>query len=76
MECETLYNFGDYVWAMNKDKAVQGWITSIKVCNFKSVMRDVEYRITYDVHFCNGSEDFGVNQDTLFPTKEELIESL
>lgn len=74
MRCETLYNLGDNVWAMNKDKAKQGWIEAIKVCNFKSVMRFVEYRIIYVVHFYDGSLE--INQDELFPSKEELIESL
>lgn len=76
MKFETVYNIGDKVWIMNKDKAKQGKIYSISFCNFYTVNRDIEYRVTYDICFDDNSSESGVKQDEIFSSKEDLIKSL
>lgn len=73
MTIETKYNTGDEVWFMHDNKAKKGIIIKIDV----SIVRDmnsqnVVKRVYYDLY--NFSNPY--IETNLFPTKEELLNSL
>jgi hypothetical protein len=65
MTIETKYNIGDEVWFMSKSQIFCGRICCIVV------WRDI---LSYQVEFERRLYNFF--EDSLFPTKEELLKSL
>ena len=65
---KTKYNIGDKVWYISSNKVQSLDITGVRVC----VEPEEERKVEYILHF-NSS---WINEDKLFKSKKELLESL
>ena len=76
MEIKTKYNLGDKVWLMWANRAIQREISRIYVCiNYK------EKYETYGLMLEDDEDDVDISEiehepEDLFPTKQELLDSL
>lgn len=70
MEIETKYYIGDIVWVISNNKAVEKQVTLYNVTISEST--DCKPKITYELNF----ETEKIDEDKLFTTKKELLESL
>ena len=77
MTIETKYNIGDEVWLMYHNKAVRTKTESVKIKKYarRTMGMKIETCITYDVATPDDST-IEVIEESLFPTKEELLKSL
>lgn len=65
---KTKYSIGDKVWYISSNKVQSLDITGVRVC----VEPEEERKVEYILHF-NSS---WINEDKLFKSKKELLESL
>ena len=72
MKIETNYNIGDEVWVQKFSMPIQGKIYAISVHENCGIVFHVE--TTNGVH--RGNFVITLNEDELFPSKEELLNSL
>jgi len=70
MEVETKYYLGDSVWLISNNKAVEKQVTLFNITI--SDATDCKPKITYELNF----ESERIDEDKLFTTKKELLESL
>lgn len=77
MTIETKYNIGQEVWTIFRNKAQCATINNIRVWGNTRLMDDcgnmVDVRIKIEYCFLN---DEWVDEESCFPTKEELLKSL
>ena len=69
MTIETKYNIGDKVWFTEENEPKSDVILSIEINVYKGECF-IEYLLANDR--CS----YGLDESTLFPTKEELLKSL
>lgn len=74
MKIETKFNIDDTVWFMHKEKPTTKTVRSMKVHSGKCLVGITDPLIEYDFneHDAKGYKD----EKQLFPTKEELLQSL
>ena len=65
---KTRYSIGDTVWFISQNRVQSLDITGVHVC----VEPDENSKVEYILHFNSG----WVNEDRLFKSKKELLESL
>jgi hypothetical protein len=71
MKIETKYNIGDKVWVYVLDEPYEVVIQGIEYTNYKTSKHILYYVTDYEYDFCNK-----LCEDSLYPTKEELLKSL
>ena len=65
---KTMYNIGDKVWYISDNRVLSLDITGVRVC----VESEEGCKVEYILHF----DSCWVNEDKLFKSKKELLESL
>jgi hypothetical protein len=69
MTIETKFNIGQEVWFIDKNELNSDVILSIEINIYKG-------KVFIEYLFANGGYPYGLYEDALSPTKEELLKSM